>query len=98
MKSRNWFCTLILIAMIASLPGSSFAQTFIRATLPNPSHEPATGYQFQILTPGNVLEAVAQTDKSQQISGDAQVLGIALPTGSKLAATAVHENSSTVSF
>jgi hypothetical protein len=98
MKSRNWFCTLLLIAMIASLPGSSFAQTFIRATLPNPSHEPATGYRFQILTPGDVLEAVAQTDKSQQISGDARALGVSLPAGSKLPAAAVHENSSTVSF
>jgi hypothetical protein len=98
MKNRYWFCTLLAIVMIASLPGSSFAQTFIRATLPNPSHEPATGYRFQILTPGEVLEAVAQTDKSQQVAGDAHLLGVSLPSNSKLAATSVHENSSTVSF
>jgi hypothetical protein len=98
MKSRMWFCTLLVIVTIASLPGSSFAQTFIRATLPNPSHEPATGYRFQILTPGDVLEAVAQTDKSQQVAGDAHLLGVSLPSNSKLSATAIHENSSTVTF
>lgn len=86
------FVTAVCVSM------NSYGQTFIRATLPNPSREPATGYRFQILTPGDVLEAVAETDKTHQIVGDARLVAASLPSTSPSVVRAVHENNATVAF
>ncbi len=98
MRNRNWLCAAVVTAAICAVSLPSNAQTFIRATLPNPSNEAATGYRFQILTPGDVLDAVARTDKSPLIVGDARLVEASLPAKTSEFVPAVHENHSTVSF
>jgi hypothetical protein len=46
-----------LVLTFGGLICVSPGQTYIRAILPNPSSEPAVGYNFQILTPGAVYSA-----------------------------------------
>lgn len=46
-----------LVLTLGTLTAVSPAQTFIRAVLPNPTPDPAVGYNFQILTPGTVYSA-----------------------------------------
>jgi hypothetical protein len=96
MKNIYRICTLVIMAVTAVSFGH--AQTFIRATLPNPSHEAATGYRFQILTPGNVMEAMAQTDKSQQTSGDAHLVNVSLSANTRSFVNAIHNDDATVTF
>src|SRR5258708_26067879 len=98
MRNRRWLCAGLLIATIGALSIPSKSQTFIRATLPNPSHEAATGYRFQILTPGDVLEAVAQTDERYLTSSDSRLVEASFPSRTARPAPAVHDNHSTVSF
>jgi len=95
---RYWIYTVAfaLLAGMTSVAGS--AQTFIRAKLPNPAHEPATAYRFQIVTPGDVVAAVAQTDKTGQIAGDAHLVEASLPSKSATFVQAIHDNKSTVTF
>jgi hypothetical protein len=94
---KNGF-RISLMMMAVSCVALGQAQTFIRATLPNPSHEAATGYRFQIVTPGDVLEAIAQTDKTQQTSGDARLMDVSLPSKSRSFVNAIHDNNSTITF
>ena len=87
----------MLLIVVSALSMGCYAQTFIHATLPNPNHEPATGYRFQIVTPGDVLDAVAQTEKPA-LTGEAHVANASLPSASKLLIPAIHDSNSTVSF
>jgi hypothetical protein len=97
MKKR-WMYALSLMLATGAISITGHAQTFIRAKLPNPGHEAATGYHFQIVTPGDVVAAVAQTDKSNQISGDAHFIEASLPSKTTTFVQAVHDNNSTVTF
>lgn len=95
---KHWTYAVLLILAFSVISVAGHAQTFIRATLPNPGHEAATGYRFQIVTPGDVLGAVAQTDKTHQISGDARLVEASFPKNTSNFVEAVHNNNSTISF
>src|SRR5437588_286607 len=95
---RHWIYTVALTLAAGMTSVAGYAQTFIRAKLPNPGHETATGYRFQIVTPGDVVAAVAQTDKSSQISGDAHIVEASLPSNSTTFVRAIHDNNSTITF
>jgi hypothetical protein len=96
---KNGYRIALVLIMAVSCVAIGQAQTFIRATLPNPSHEAATGYRFQIVTPGDVLEAIAQTDKTQQTSGDARLMDVSLPAAKAHSfVNAIHNNNSTITF
>jgi hypothetical protein len=95
---KHWIHSALLILAFSVISVRGPAQTFIRATLPNPGHEAATAYRFQIVTPGDVLEAVAQTDKTNQISGDARFLQASLASNPSNFVQAVHNDNSTITF
>jgi len=97
MKDRRWLYA-VLISTLGAASVVCHAQTFIRATLPNPSREAATGYRFQIVTPGDVLQASAQADKTHKTLGAARLVDTSFPTKPSKSIDAVHDNSSTVSF
>lgn len=69
MSKKRLFLALATTALVVA---SSQAQTYIRAVLPNPSNKPATGYHFEIITPGKVLDATASTSTVPQPMGDAR--------------------------
>ena len=98
MRISRWFKVVMFITAISMVTAVCHAQTFIRATLPNPSHEAATGYRFQILTAGEVLEAVAQTDKVHQVTGDARLMDASYNTKTTISSAGIRENKSTVSI
>jgi hypothetical protein len=53
---------LLLSATIALVAVGAYGQTFIRTVLPNPASAPATGFRFEMVTPGEVLQAVLRSD------------------------------------
>src|SRR2546423_1872666 len=95
---KYWTSAVTLILVLGAVPVAGHAQTFIRAKLPNPGHEAATGYRFQIVTPGNVVAAIAQTDKTNQLSGDAHLVEASLPASKTTFVQAIHDNNSTITF
>jgi hypothetical protein len=97
MKKLCSYAVLLVLA-VGAVSVAAQAQTFIRAKLPNPGHEAATGYRFQIVTPGEVLAAVAQTDKTNQISGDARLVEASFPANKTTFVEAIHDSSSSVTF
>ncbi len=79
------------------------AQTFIRAILPNPSPQEATGYKFQILTPGAVQTASLRNNVLVARTGEARIQTVAYskPSQPKLDQAyqiAAHETPSSVKF
>lgn len=95
---KNLLRSGMLLALMSIVSLGSYAQTFIHATLPNPNQEPAIGYRFQIVTPGDVLDAVAQTEKPL-VNGDARVTNASLSsTDTSLLIRPVRDSKSMVSF
>lgn len=80
MKRREVLNAVIVLAVLSVFCVASYGQTYIRASLPNPSNQPATGYRFELLTPGEVLEAVAQTNLSEQWN-DSRFVNVTLRAG-----------------
>ena len=54
------------VTLLLLLAGGAYGQTFIRTILPNPAAKPATGFRFEMVTPGEVLQARIYSDTSAQ--------------------------------
>jgi hypothetical protein len=98
MRNQWWLYTAALVAASGAFSISANSQTFIRATLPNPSQQTATGYRFQILTPGNVLDGSVQTRNSHLASSDARLVEASLPSRPSGVIRAVRDTHASVSF
>ena len=67
MRKTNVVRLFGLLTVLTAWAVGAYAQTYIRAVLPNPGNKPATGYRFQILTPGEVSQGIIRAYPEGQL-------------------------------
>jgi hypothetical protein len=96
MNIRKVSQAIATLSVVLALVLASSGQTYIRAVLPNPSPEQATGYRFEMLTPGNVLDAVVR--QTPQQGTDAIIMPASLPAQTTTLMSGIRQDARTILF